>query len=216
MLEDLLKVDIPETYDSIVTVVTMIVLFYGASLLKDAAVKAVDNGALRKQLNSIVGQLSANTGKSEAEIRKILDAKYCKPALVKKLTKAVQGFFIPSQREGGVPVEFDRQHVPSDVVREIPYAEEFSANEDFERYDSYNDVVLEIHAQDRDKITTGWAAIPRGVHESRIRMKLIHPVAAGDIWTKDTIRGDVTIVSKLTADGYVPSEIHLLRINSEG
>lgn len=214
MLEDLFKVNIPDSYDSLVTVVTMIVLFYGASFLKDAAVKAVEDGALRRKLDNIVDQLAKNTGKSKEDIKKILDAKYGKPATVKRLAKAVQGFFIPSQREGGVPILFDRERVESEVVKQIPYAEEFSAKEDFERYDSYDDVTLEIHAQDKDKINTGWAAVPKGVTESRLRMKLVDPVTAHDIWTKDTVRGDITIVSKLTSDGYTPAEIHLTAVRN--
>lgn len=215
VLEDLFRVNIPDSYDSLVTVVTMIVLFYGASFLKDAAVKAVEDGALRQKLDNIVAQLSANTGKSPEEIGKILDAKYGKPATGKRLAKAVQRFFIPSQREGGVPISFDRELVEPAVIREIPFADELDEKEDFERYESHNDVTLEIHAQDKDKINTGWAAVPKGISENRLRMKLIEPVTAQDIWTKDTIKGDITIVSKLTGDGYVPTEIHLTRIHSD-
>lgn len=212
MLEDLLKVDIPDSYDSIVTVVTMIVLFYGASFLKDAALKMVEDGALRRKLDTLIERLAERTGKSEDEVRRILDAKYGKPGPVKRLAKAVQGFFLPSQREGGVPIIFDREKVEADVIREIPYADEFDEKEDFERYESHNGVDLEIHAQDRDKINTGWAAVPKGIAESRLRMRLIEPVTANDLWTKDTVKGDITIVMKLTGDGYVPSEIHLTHI----
>ena len=68
-----------------------------------------------------------------------------------------------------------------------------------------NDVTLEIHAQDKDKINVGWAAIPKGLSESRLKMKLVDPVTSADLWTKNTVKGDITIVSKLTGDGYVPS-----------
>ncbi|WP_426236192.1 hypothetical protein [Pararhizobium sp. DWP1-1-3] len=216
MIEDLFKVNIPDTYDSIVTVATMIVLFYGAAFLKDAAVKAVENGTLRAQVNNLISQLANSTGRSEEEIKKIFDAKYGSPSAVKRLTKAVQGFFIPSQREGATPISFDRQKIGREVIKEIPCAEEFSAKEDFERYQSHNDVDLEIHAQDKDKINSGWAAVPNGICEKRLRMKLIDPVTVADIWNRDSVRGDVTIVSKLTADGYVPSEIHLTRIHTDG
>lgn len=212
MLEDLLKVNIPDSYDSIVTVVTMIVLFYGAGFLKDAALKLVEDGSLRRQVKNLIAQLSARTGKSEDEIRKVLEAKYGKPGPVKRLAKAVHGFFLPSQREGGVPIDFDRERVPSEVIREIPYAEEFDEKEDFERYESHSGVTLEIHAQDRDKINTGWAAVPKGLADSRLRMKLIEPVTAHDLWTKDTVVGDITLIFKITADGYVPHEIHLTHV----
>ena len=214
MLEDLLRVDIPDSYDSIVTVVTMIVLFYGAAFLKDAAVKLAEDGALRRQVNNLIKQLAERTGKSPDEIRKALDAKYASPGPVKRLAKAVHGFFLPSQREGGVPIHFDRERVEPEVIKEIPYAEEFDQKEDFERYESHSGVTLEIHAQDRDKNNTGWAAVPKGISDHRLKMRIIEPVTANDLWTKDTVTGDITVVMKLTANGYVPVEIHLTRIYS--
>lgn len=214
LIEDLFKVNIPDSFDSLVTVVTMIVLFYGAAFLKDVAVKAAEDGALRQQVKNLMAQLAANTGKSEEEIRKIFDAKYGKPTTVKRLTKAVQKFFVPSQREGSIPIIFDRNQISSEVIREIPYPEEFTAKEDFERYQSHNDVVLDVHAQDKDKSSSGWAAVPNGISKNRLRMRLIEPVTVGDIWNKDSVKGDITIVSKLTADGYVPSEIHLIRVHN--
>lgn len=212
VIEDLFRTQIPDSYDSIVTIVTMIVIFYGAAFLKDAAVKAAENGALRRQLNNLIAQLAASTEKSEDEIRKILDAKFSKPGPVKRLAKTVGEFFRPSQREGAAAVVFDRARMEPDAVREVPYGEEFAAKEDFERYRSYSAVTLDIHAQDKDKSSTGWAAIPVGITPQRLRMKLIEPVTAQDVWTRDTIKGDITIVSRLTADGYVPQEIHLTRV----
>lgn len=212
VIEDLLRTKIPDSFDSIVTIVTMIIVFYGAAFLKDVAVKASEDGALRRQLDNLISQLADSTGKTDDEIRKILDAKFSKPGPVKRLAKTVGGFFRPSQREGAAAIIFDRTRVEPDVVREVPYAEEFAEKEDFERYKSYSNVPLEIHAQDKDKSSTGWAAVPLGITEQRLRMKLIEPVTAQDVWTRDTIKGDITIVSRLASDGYIPQEIHLTRV----
>jgi hypothetical protein len=213
MIERLFNTRIAENYDSIVTVTTMIVLFYGAAFLKDAASKTVENGALRAQVNELMRQMSETTGMSEERVRAIFDAKYGKPGPVKRLAKAVKGFFVPTQREGAVPIIFDRKTVEPDVIREVPYPQEFKDKEDFERYTPHQDAFLEIHAQDKDKISTGWAAVPRGITGKRLRMKLVEPVSASDLWTRDTVKADIIVVSKLTSDGYVPSEIQLIRIH---
>lgn len=213
VIESLFDVDIPDDYDSIVTFVAAVVLVYGASFLRDAAIKVVEDGALRRQLDSMVNQLAQSTKKTPEEIKKILDTKYGSPGPVKRIAKTVGKFFKPSQREGAKAVTFDRNRIEPEVIREIPYSDEFSAKEDFERYQAFNDVQLEIHAQDKDKISTGWAAIPVGLSDRRLKMKLVEPVSASDIWTKSSISGDITLVSKLTATGYSPQEIHLLRVN---
>lgn len=214
MLEDIFKIKIPDSYDSLVTVVTMIVLFYGAAFLKDAATKATEDGALRHQLRSLIRELSKQTNRTEEEIKKILDAKYGKPSTVKSIARIVRGFFLPSQREGGVPITFDRDVVHSDVIREIPNPNEFSEDNDFERYEPYNNVILDIHAQDRDKTSTGWAAVANGITDKRIKVRLVEPVTTADIWNRDRVNADITIVSKLTAYGYIPCEIQITRINN--
>lgn len=212
MIEKIFNVNIPEQYDSIATIATMIVLFYGAAFLKDAAIKAVENGALRQQVDALIAQMSLATGLSEEEVRAVFDAKYSKPGPVKKLARAVKGFFVPTQREGGVPVTFDRKTIRREVVREVPYPQEFEDREDFEKYTPYYGMIVEIHAQDKDKTNTGWAAIPKDVTDRRLRMKLVEPITADDLWTKDTVKADIVVVSKLTGDGYIASEMHLTKI----
>jgi len=212
MLEEIFKVNIPDSYDSIITLLTMIILFYGAAFVKDASVKAVENGALRKQLDLMINQIAKRTGKTEAEVKAYLDAKYSEPGPVKRLTKTVRGFFIPSQREGGVGIDFDREKVRPEVIREVPVAESYDEKGDLEKYQSFEAIELEIHAQDRDRLSTGWAAVPKGICENRLKMKLMEPVRAEDLWTKDTVSGNITVVSKLTAAGYQPSEIHLTQV----
>lgn len=214
MLETLFNVDIPDNYDSLVTVVTMIVLFYGASFVKDMATKTVSDGPVKRQLDEIIGVLAKRTGKSREEIKAILDAKYSKPGPVRRLSKTVSGFFIPSLRERDAGLLFDRERVEPEVIRDLPYPREYDEKSDFERFDPYADLKLEIHAQDRDRSQTGWAAVPVGIHDKRIRMKLIDPVTVGDIWGKDSVTADVTIVSSLTADGYTPTEIHVTSVKS--
>ncbi len=119
---------------------------------------------------------------------------------------------MPSQREGGAPVHFDRKAVPREVIREVPYPQEFSEKEDFERYTPYQGVMLEIHAQDRDKAASGWAAVPLTITDRRLKMKLVEPVTANELWNEDAITADIVLISKLTAHGYVPSEIHLTKV----
>ena len=82
MLETIFKTDIPDSYDTILTIVTMTVLFYGAGFLKDAAVNAVSDGKLRAQVSKLIAQLSISTGKTEDEIIAIFDAKYGSPTTV--------------------------------------------------------------------------------------------------------------------------------------
>ena len=52
----------------------------------------------------------------------------------------------------------------------------------------------------------------KGLNDKRLKMKVMEPLSASSLWGRDTVFGDVVIVSKLTPDGFVPSEIHLTSI----
>ncbi|MET3352338.1 UNVERIFIED_ORG: hypothetical protein ABID33_000221 [Xanthobacter viscosus] len=213
MLEECFSVDIPDKYNSILTIVTMVVLFYGAAFAKDAATKAVEDGALRHMLNQLAEDIANRTGKSKDEILNILDAKYGSPGAVKKLIATIKNFFMPSQKSGSAAITFDRDRIEPEIIREIPFPDELDAKEDFERYRHFRGVDIEIHAQDRDRAKTGWACVPVGISDARVRMKIIEPLTSKDIWNKNKINGDITVISRMTSDGYVPSEIHLTSIN---
>lgn len=214
MIESLLGADIPDNYDSIVTVMTMTVVFYGAAFVKDALSRSVEDHALRNQVNALVDNLAARTGKTPDEVRAVLDAKYGKPSTMKRLTRSVSGFFRPVQREGAKPVVFDREVVPQETVAAVPYLPD-EGGPDLERYASHSGITLHVHAQDRDRAKKGWAAVPDGLHDKRLRMKLVEPVTANDLWQRNVVNGDIVLVSKATSDGYVPVEIQLTRINPD-
>jgi hypothetical protein len=122
-------------------------------------------------------------------------------------------FFLPSRREGSSPVVIDKRRIEPPVISQIPFPEQIEGKEDFEKYDVYDGVEIILHAQDRDKNATGWAAVVSDVSEKRLRLKLIDPIRPRDLWGKDRVTGDVVVVSKLSGDGFSPSEVHLMRVD---
>lgn len=212
MLEDLFKVEVSSDYDTLVTVIFMIVLFYGADYSIQAVKKIVSNQKLKKKYDEVLQDLSSATGQTKEEIEQILEKRFGKPALMKRLIENAQRFFLPSHREGGAPIQIDRSDIEEDAIREVPFLGSVDSPADLSKYEPRQDVVLEIHAQDRDKGSTGWAAIAEEISDQRLRMKIMDPVKPEQLWGRDTIRGNIVIVSKLTAYGYRPTEIHLTEV----
>jgi hypothetical protein len=73
-------------------------------------------------------------------------------------------------------------------------------------------VKLTIHAQDRDKDATGWAAVPEGISDRRIKMRLKDGVTPQALWNRDVIIGDVTVKYRREGLDFVASELHLSRV----
>lgn len=212
LLEDLFKVTVSDQYDTIATVVFLTVLFYGTGMAIDMAKKAFTDSIPRKKLNELIDVLALETGKSASDVRKIVEAKFQKPAAVKRLVHNSKQFFLPSQKDGNAQIVLDRHIITSDTVGEVPYPGDSDKDQDFDRYTPYESVSVEIHAQDRDKSTTGWAAIVNEVSEKRLKVRIVDPIQPNDLWQREEITADIVVVSKLTSDGYVPSEIQITAI----
>lgn len=213
LIQEVFGYDVSE-YKTIVTLVVMIVIFYGAAFIKDLAVKAASESDVRNQLEQLISELSERTGRTKDEIKRVLDAKYNRPKLVKRLIVTARDFFLPSHREGGTDIIINDRRIDERTVRDIPISGD-DVGPDLDRYRSFEDVQLELHAQDRDKTKVGWAAVPAGLSDRRIKLRIIPPLTAKDLWGKDHVIGDGVILSKLTSDGYKPSEIHLTHIRQD-
>lgn len=212
MLESLFDVTVSDKYDTIATVAFLTVLFYGAGLAIDVAKKAFTDSLPRSKYEEMVDVLALETGKSSSEIRQIVEARFLKPAAAKRVVREAKRFFLPSQKDGNAPVVLDRDRVSSEVVQEVPYPAETDKPQDFDRYQSYEATMLELHAQDRDKSATGWAAVAKEVSDRRLKVRVVDPVQPSDLWQKENVLADIVVVSKLTSEGYTPSEIQITNV----
>jgi len=211
-IEQLTGLPISESYDSIVTVVTLIIIFYGVDwvlqkmsptgpsqkvlrifngLVDDAAI------ALNVPRESIIGTLEDRYGGNKARA-------IAKPAI---------NFWNIAKRRPGSKVIAGSHEVGSDVISEIPSDLEVASYEAEEISEPFEDVEIELHAQDRDRLKQGWAGIINSVSRDRLRMTLYPPIQPDDIYRQDTIRGDVIVVSKRQDTGeYRPYMFHLVRL----
>lgn len=215
MLENLFDVTVSDDYDTIVTVAFLAIVFYGVGMAIDAAKKMVSASAPREKYHELAELLARQTGKTPDDVERIIRAHFEKPSAARRLMSQAKRVFLPSQRDRNAPIVVDRARVPSDVVREVPYSQSVEKTSDFDRYTPYSGIELEIHAMDRDKAMTGWAAVAPAISEKRLKVRVMDPVTPSDLWGKDRIIADVVAVSKLTADGYTPFEIQITAVLSE-
>lgn len=216
VIENLFDVTVSDKYETIATVAFLTVLFYGAGLAIDVAKKTFSDSLPRSKFNELIEVLASETGKPAGDIRAIVEARFKKPAAAKRIVKSAKSFFIPSQKDRNAPIVFDRDRVESPTVGEVPYKAESDKTQDFDRYDPHSEVRLELHAQDRDKRATGWAAVAPTVSDRRLKVRVIYPVQPSDLWQKEVVIADVVVVSKLTSDGYIPFEIQVTGLMDEG
>ncbi|EEX15581.1 conserved hypothetical protein [Citreicella sp. SE45] len=212
VLEELFSITVSDKYDTIATVLFLIVLVYGSSMAIDIAKKTFTDSIPRRKLEELIDLLALETGKTPDDIRSVVNARFQKPSAAKRVVREAVRFFRPCQNGNVAPVTFDRDEITSDAIRQIPYGKEVEKDHDFNRYERYSGAHLELHAQDRDRTTTGWAAVVKGVYDKRLKVRVVDPVQTSELWGQDEIVADIMIVSKLTSDGYTPSEIQVTAV----
>lgn len=212
--ESLTGYDIPPNLDTIFTVAVLILIFYGVGAIKDLVVDRVADGPSRKMLDDLISELAADTGKQPEQIRKVLDDRYGDRTLWKRIANATSRIFAPSKRQNSAPIEVNARRVPREVVQDVPAQYLVDHEADSKPSRPFRDVTLELHAQDKDNAAKGWAAVARGISERRLRLRLMDDVSPTDVWGRDLVRGDITVVYEKVGVNLEAKEIHLHRISA--
>lgn len=213
-ITDATGIIIANRFDSVVTVMTLIVVFYGVGAMKDFVTGNGSAGLAESQLSGLISELSLATGKTEAAIKEVLTKRYGEKAMWRRLANATSRFFAPSKRQSSAAVEANDRRFEHDVILDIPaeYLVDDSVDAHLSR--AFQNASLELHAQDRDHAGRGWAAVLKDVSDKRLRLKSMDDVSAEDIWGHDVVNGDVTVIYDRIGTEMVPKEIQLNSVNA--
>ncbi|WP_323797056.1 hypothetical protein [Nisaea sp.] len=210
-IEEMLGVDLPGDHSTLITVVTLVVLFYGADFLIKRLGRVLDSNGVRAQLDQLIGELAEATGKPEETIRATLESRYSGRRMV-SLSRTALRFFAPSKNQRNAKIIVGNRSIPSNIVAQVPgdTAEEVLTPD--ETSEQLQDVEIELHAQDVDYSKRGWAAVIPELSPDRMQMRIFPPTRPEDIWTKQKIRGDVIVVYQVIGGESKPRECHLVRL----
>lgn len=199
-------------YNNLLSVLLLVVLFYGADYIYTHVNKTAVSRRIRAQLDDTIKSLSREFGIPEDRVSKILEQQYQKGRL-RLLGHSVIKFFSPSKRHNNAPILIGKKKIDEETVREVPGDAQIEAAEVPEIYQPFRDVQIELHAQDMDRAKQGWAAIVPQVGKKRLRMEIYPPIKPEDIYTKTKLRGDIMLVLQKKNDGsYEPSMFHLTNL----
>lgn len=213
IIEQLSGIHVGEHYESVVTLLFCLVLFYGADFIYRQIVKTVEGAHIKAQLDQLVRESALHCHVDEKHIREALEARFEKKRLGNLIHSAID-FFSPSKRQGNAPVTIGRRRFNSDTVAEFPGEAQIHEFEEQETTRAYENVEIELHAQDMDRAMQGWAGVIRSLSDRRLRMQVYPPIKPEDIYTRTKIRGDVIVVSRRAPDGSMePYMFHLIRLH---
>jgi hypothetical protein len=211
-IEFLIKQDVPDKFHGLITIITMMLIFYGAGYVKDVVGGLSADSAVKRQLNALIAEIAVRTGNSEEKVRELLDKRYKPGNRMRELASAAVKFFKPSKSQGNAEIEIAGRRISSDLIADVPAEYAYKEAEKSEISRSFSDVDLDIYAQDREKDKSGWAAVPQGIGNKRLKMKLLDGVTPDQLWNKDKVIGDIVVKYNRVGIDLIPAEIHLIRV----
>jgi len=203
---------LPESLDTLVTVLVFIVAIYVIDTAVTRYMPNSRNKNLKAELDAKIKDMSALTHVSPRDLRKIIDERFG-GGKARSLFKRTREFFAPAKLEPNVEILLiEEPGISSEAIAEIPSELDIALEETRNIYDLHG-VAIEIHRADIDYSNQGWAAIIHEVSDKRRKMILSPDVDPNELFATKKIVGDVTVREEKQADGeYAAKEYHLLKV----
>lgn len=224
ILQMLFGIDLPDSIDSWVSVLILVIGLWGAESLikkikrskKDAEKKRAEEQeqAVAAERRRLTRKAAERVAISEDELNEAIAETLEKRRA--SVTKAGMDFLAPAKRlkarsvklPGGTAIQSRAiEAIPSeiDIAQYQPPVETYPLE----------DVTVTFHAHDRDK-SRHWAARISEVSPDRKPLDLAPDISPEELFTKDSIRADVLVTSVLDAEGeYVPSVYYLSKVRDD-
>ena len=218
-VERLTGVEILEQHKTIVTLLVILVVLYGARVIYERFIKKSSKdsdvpSSIEGDYNAVLNITAKNLNVSESALdSSIADA--VNKGSRRVLWIAIRRFLAPAKKGGGSAIKAHGEQVVSrDAVREFPNDAETLDMDDDTPMVPLTGVRLRILALDRQKRQTGWAAsFPDGeIKRPRITMDLYPTVPLDQLSRAEFINADV-IVEYDAVDTSVARRVHLLKVN---
>lgn len=217
LIEALTGWDVPERFDTLVTVLVMLVAIYGVARGWERY-KSKNNAdplppSIEGNYNTIIQVSGDMVGVEPKRLEEVLERQFKPKGKLTNLAKRAIEFIRPAKAEDGAGVKGGGVELTPEAVRDAPSLSDIALEEDVERQDPYAAEPIVIHATDLDRTTQGWAAhVPR-LSERRMGMHLYPGVNPNDLFGKREVKADIIVVSRRNAqDEFFPYRILLLRL----
>lgn len=224
ILDMLFGYNVPDSYDSIVSILILAIGFWGAEKLIAKLKKAKKDGdfkraeeeekflaAERRRLTKIAADRVSVTEEHMAEA--LNDTLARRQATI---SKSAMDLLAPAKRHKARSIT-----LPSGTVVGENAIKALPSDVDISQYQPPTDtyplegVTLTFRAHDKDR-NKHWAATIGEISPDRKPLHLAPDIRADELFTKDSVRADVLVTTVLDAEGdYVPSLYYLAKVHND-
>lgn len=196
---------------TLVTFISMALLYYGIGAAKDLAVKQASNGHAKAALEGLAEEIAKQSGTTKQDVLSKVYDRYEKQSKLGLLIKNANKLLRPVKRNPGRML-INKKEVPKIIISELPDQQVVKNANDTRRSRDINGILIRLHAQDKDNANRGWAATIDDHVTERCPVKLLNGVEPQLLWGRDSIMANVTVISQWQNGENRPIEIHVRSI----
>lgn len=203
----------------VVTILFFILLIYGVDWAykkfkgtKPDDQKGQGSLAITGDYNTVLQVGGHALGVSPEKLANAVEAAI-KPTVRDSLAKKALHFIRPAKESPGASIEGGGVALSAQSVADAPSDIDMELATEEEQHSDYPKCQIDIHATDRDRTKSGWAAHVPGIWDKRVRMQIYPTIDPKEVFGKTSIVGDIILSSRRNAAGEMqPYLLHLVKL----
>lgn len=215
LIEKITGLDVPDSADTFVTALVMLVVAYLAGAAIDRIFPGSDTKKIKESYERRLEYLTEKQGLDMTAFNSYLEHEY-KREQPKSLVSRVVDIIMPAKLDPIANLETPDGEVlfSHDAIGQIPISLG-AATTDGRSYPMEN-VFVEVHRSDRDQNRYGWRAVIPEVSEKKVRLELHSDLDPKDYYGAESLTGDVAVREEPNEEGDMEPRVYYLnRISYE-
>jgi len=210
-IEALTGIDIPDQYDSMITVVVVAVGLWGILSLIERVMKKKDAPATEeayRNVTNVAGDLIQVEGETVRNaITERLSGKRRKATI-----KGARDLFMPAKKHNARSIQTAANiEVSKEVLDEVPSEiDEHLFQPTMEEYDLPG-ATVSLRAHDLDRAKAGWAGVIEKVSDKRVKIQIDPSVPSEILFTKAEVDANVRIYAMENDDGEMEPYLYVIQ-----
>lgn len=213
IIEHLTGKKVPDSYDSLISIMVFLILYFGADYLY-SRFKGGKSLAISDGLTNTINVAGDYINLPPEIIRQATQDVF-KGQRLQVLAKSVKGAVMPAKSDKNAQITTDAGVIfTSQSVNDFPGDIDFEYEDDYEKTKPYQNVKISLRATDIDKNNAGWAGTIVKISDTRLKMEIYPTIDLKKLHGKKSIVGNIILVSRKQPNGhYKPVAFHLVEIH---
>ncbi|QIG52769.1 hypothetical protein G6N82_00075 [Altererythrobacter sp. BO-6] len=210
ILDTLFGLDVPDGYDSFVSLLVILVAIFGIDWLYKRMFPDKSGDKIEEEKDRLLAEAARMASLTEQQIEGAIDRALGKRE--RSVSKASMDFLQPARRHHASEVRSGSTILPKEVIDQIPSDIDLADYEPPSETEELRDVLIRFRAHDLDR-NKKWAATIEEVSSERKPLHLAPDIQPDRLFNRNQVRGDVIVTTVRGPEGdYVPSLYYLEKI----